>query len=238
MKLAITGQDTLAAATTECCRRHFDLVPIEKAEIVWICYDTPIVDDAPVPDKVLVWIASDLGRANKDALILVSSQMPVGTTAQLEAEFSDRTFAYSPENIRVATAIADFESQTRIVVGRRSPKHDALLRELFSPFTANIIFTDPESAELTKHATNCLLAICIAYINEVARISKVMGGNVDVITQALRMDRRFNANTPLKAGPPFGGGHLARDIHVMTELAKRHNLPTPLIAHIKESNES
>ena len=242
--LSITGQDTLAAATRECCVRHFAVTtkPITGCDILWTAYDVPLSEDGVAHyDRVLQWIADDIneliaqGTENKP-LVLISSQMPVGTIERFEKGFPGWDFAYSPENIRVATAVKDFENQTRVIVGVRDPKHHAILSELFAPFTKRVIFTDPETAEMTKHALNCFLGLNIAFANEVARLCVTHNANMDVITEALRSDFRVGAKAPLKAGGPFNSGHLERDIFVLNELAKKHGISVPIISHIMESN--
>ncbi len=237
MKLAIQGQDTLARAAIKCCEKYFQLVPPSQADILWACYDTPIGPDGFVDvDWVLENIRQLIYKTSKTTIILVSSQIPIGTISQLESEFPDRVFAYSPENIRVATAEADFQDQARIIVGRRSSEHDDLFRELFAPFTENLIFTNPETAEMVKHALNSFLGLSIAFINEIARLSKQCGADSRVVSQALLTEPRISPRAPLKPGPPFGGGHLARDISVLTQYAREHAISIPIISHIDESN--
>lgn len=238
MKIAIVGQDSLALATAECCRRHFDVLPAPSgsADILWVCYDTPIGENGPDVEWVLARIRTDLAGIDPTVLVLISSQLPVGTTARLEKEFPAFTFAHSPENIRVANAVADFEDQARIVVGVRSTQDNKLLQKLFSPFTKNIIFTDIETAEMAKSALNCYLAMSIAYINEIARICAVVGADPNVVSLALRTDARVSPKAPLRPGAPFGGGHLERELFTMNRLADKHGIPTPILSHILESN--
>jgi UDPglucose 6-dehydrogenase len=240
MRIYIHGKDSLAAATRQCCERHF-IVLREKsdADLHWFCDDTPIgKDDRPDSDWVLAQIRANLPPLGSDTLVLVSSQMPVGTTAQLEHEFPSYVFAYSPENIRVASAVADFENQARIVVGRRTERHDFILSQLFAPFTKNLIFTDPETAECCKHFLNTFLALQIAFINEAARVCGKVGADVNVVSLALLTERRVSPKAPLRPGAPYGGGHLARDIYVLGEVAALAKVEVPIIAHIKESNEA
>lgn len=238
MKLFIVGQDTLYRAVSECCGRHFDvLTSSQEADVLWFCYDTPIGgDDVPDSEWVLNQIRNDLSEVEGLPLVLLSSQMPVGTIAKLEKEFPRFHFGYSPENLRVATAVSDFEKQNRVVVGVRNWSSMPILQELFEPFTELVIFTNPETAEMVKHALNTFLALQIAFINEIARVSATVGADVDKITAALRTEARISPKAPLKAGLPYGGGHLARDIHVLSELAAQNGLPCPIISHIKESN--
>lgn len=239
LKVSIIGQDTLAAAIIACCKRHFDVTIVrdDSADVLWITYDTPIAADGrPDGDWVIDRIREQLVDFGTKPLILISSQLPVGTTAKLEQEFPEYHFAHSPENIRVASGVADFENQARVVVGMRTSNHHAIVEELFAPFTKNLIFTDPETAECVKHFLNCLLGMTIAYANEMSRVCKAVGADPDKVSLALRTDQRFSLKTPLRPGAPFGGGHLARDIFTVNEIADRHGIAIPLIAHIGESN--
>ena len=253
MKLSILGKGTLAQAVTECCAEHFDVctgytsnLPVSaEADVVWICHDTPI-DGKGLPDsewvigaiKETMRMLSCAAIPTHRPLMLLSSQMPVGTTARLEHQYPWYLWAYSPENLRVATAVDDFNDQPRVVVGTRNPETRTVFERLFRPFTGNIMFTDPETAEMVKHALNTFLGLQIAYINEVAKIAHVVGANMDVITQALRTDSRVSPRAPLRAGAPFGGGHLARDIFTLDWIAKTAGLKAPIISHIIESNEN
>jgi UDPglucose 6-dehydrogenase len=237
INLNIIGNDSLAAATRECCSRHF-IIDSAAPDILWVCHDTPIGEDnRPDAEWVIEQIRHNLPPLGSNTLILVSSQLPVGTTAQLEHEFPSYAFAYSPENIRVASAVADFENQARVVVGRRNERYDFILSQLFAPFTKNLIFTDPETAEMVKHSLNVWLAMNIAFINEIARIAAKVGADANVISQGLLTERRVSPKAPLRPGAPFGLGHLARDIYNLTEIAKVTGVSVPIISHIKESND-
>ena len=239
LKLAILGNGTLAKATSECCAQHHEIVTcaFDQPEVVWICHDTPLLPTGePDSEWVLAMIRRHVADFDNRPLFLVSSQMPVGTTAKLEEEFPSESFAHSPENIRVATAVADFNQQARIVVGRRASVWDEILKTLFAPFTEHLILTDPETAEMVKHALNCWLGMNIAFINEVARICSAVDADASKVALALQLDRRVGTNAPLKPGRPFGGGHLERDIHNVVGVAHRYGISVPIIAHILESN--
>lgn len=239
MKLAIVGNDTLALATSTCCRRHFDVLPSPhpSADILWVCYDTPMGENhRPDTDWVIDKIAGHLAQIDPTVLVLVSSQIPVGTTGYLEKAHPAFTFAYSPENIRVANAVSDFENQSRVIVGVRTQENNKLLERLFAPFTKNVIFTNPETAEMAKSALNCFLALQIAYINEIARICETVGADANMVSQAIRTDSRVSPKAPLRPGAPFGLGHLERELFTMSEIAMSHGVSIPIITHINESN--
>lgn len=236
MRLMVSGNGTLAAATTLACSDHFEVSGVAP-ELLWVCRDTPLgEDDRPGVDELIAEVRKDIERVDPDVPILISSQIPVGTMALLEGVYPGRFFAYSPENIRVKTAFEDFCSQARVVVGRRDDKFDGLFLDLFDPFARRVIFTDPETAEMVKHALNAYLGMSIAFINEIARLSAVVGANADTISEALRSEPRVSPKAPLKPGPPFGEGHLARDLYVLEAVAKARGVYAPLVASIRASN--
>ena len=240
LKLCIVGQDVLYKATLEACKKHFEILNFNNCDILWFCYDTPIEGDKKsYPEQVIEWIEAFLSKEQADdkhPLVLISSQLPVGTIAKLEKEFPQHSFAYQPENVRVATALQDFENQARVIVGRRTDKHDNIIFQLFAPFTNNVILTDPETAEMVKHALNCYLGMNIAWINEIKRIAESVGANPNAISMALLSVNRISPKAPLKPGNPFSGGHLSRDIRILNELCKKYNIDAPIISNIIKSN--
>lgn len=241
MIVSVIGQDTLAAATLECCLRHFAAhpYPMTVADVIWFCYDTPIGrNDEPDVEWVMGKIRDQLHWVGTGTIVLISSQIPVGSTKILEVEFPHLTFAYQPENIRVKTAVADFKDQARVVIGTRgNDLHKQILSELFAPFTKKIIFTDPETAEMSKAALNCWLAMNIAFINEIGRVCAVVGADVAKVSETLLSEARISPKAPLRAGPPFGGGHLAREVFNLTQIAEKNKISIPIISNIKESNQ-
>lgn len=240
MKVSVVGQSTLATAIAECCAVHFIVgrQPMLDADVLWLAYDTPLGDLDGHPD--VAWVEEQCWRtiamSRPRTIVLLSSQVPIGTTAKLQAAFPDYFIAYSPENIRVASGVDDFRQQSRIVVGRSSDSHDATFCTLLHPFTQNIIFTDPPTAEMVKHALNAFLGLQIAFINEIGRIAVHYGVSMADVTLALRSERRISPAAPLQVGGPFGKGHLARDIAVLSDLAGRLGAYAPIIQAIGPSN--
>lgn len=239
MKIAVTGQGVLADTTRACCAKHHEVVnhADKDIEVMWVCYDTPLEGGEPDYEWVINRIQKELSELHGTPVVLISSQMPVLTTFRLEQRFPRHFFAYSPENIRVATPIDDFERQNRIVVGVRSKVRNSTLMWLLSPFTHHIIFTSPETAEMVKHALNSYLGMSIAFINEIAKVCESVKADANVVSEALLSERRISPNAPLKPGKPFGGGHLIRDIRALEDFAKGRGIRLPIISHIRESNE-
>jgi len=142
--------------------------------------------------------ASANGRARAD-----SSQLPVGTCAQLEHEFPQFHFACSPENLRLGKAIDAFEKAERVIVGIRTDAKRALLEQLFKPFTAQVLFIRSESAEMVKHALNSFLAVSITFINEIARLCEHVGADAKEVAAGLKSEPRIGPRAYLGPGGPF-----------------------------------
>ena len=188
-----------------------------RADLVWVTFDTP-VDDADQADSAYVerQIASLIPHLAADTLILISSQLPAGTTARLESRHH-RRFAYSPENLRLGKAISVFRNPGRIVAGVRTPEDRAQLEPFLAPICENILWMSVESAEMSKHALNAFLATSVVFMNELASICERAGADAKQVEQALKSDERIGPRAYLSPGAAFAGGTLARDVSFLAD---------------------
>jgi UDPglucose 6-dehydrogenase len=208
------------------------------ADALWVCYDTPVNDnDESDVDFVLEKVRQCLPHPPGGALVLISSQLPVGTCALLEREFPQLHFACSPENLRLGKAIDAFEKAERVVVGIRNDTKRALLEQLFKPFTSQVLFMRTESAEMVKHALNSFLAVSITFINEIARLCEHVGADAKEVSAGLKSEARIGPKAYLGPGGPFAGGTLARDVVTLTKLGAQKGETLALIPAIKQSND-
>jgi UDPglucose 6-dehydrogenase len=216
---------------------HDAKVACAGADILWLCYDTPVNDrDESDVDFVLTGLRRALPYLPKGAVVLVSSQLPVGTCRQLEAEFPRFSFACSPENLRLGRALDAFEKAERVIVGIRDETAKPVLEKLFGPFTSQIIFMRTESAEMVKHALNAFLALSITFINEIARLGEHVGADAKEVAAGLKSEPRIGPKAYLGPGGPFAGGTLARDVVTLANLAKAKGEKISVIPAIKQSN--
>lgn len=223
---------------------------LRGAEVVWVAYDTP-VDDADRADVefVVERVTRLFPHLEGETLVLISSQLPVGTTRRLErayvAAFPDKpvSFAYSPENLRLGKAISVFTQPDRIVVGIRSETDRARVTALLTPITdlqpptSRIEWMSAESAEMTKHALNAFLAISVTFINEIAALCEQVGADAKEVERGLKSESRIGPKAYLGPGAAFAGGTLARDIEFLTQIGAERHVPTHLIAAVRASND-
>ncbi|MEZ2190483.1 UDP-glucose/GDP-mannose dehydrogenase family protein [Corynebacterium sp. CCM 9204] len=166
-------------------------------------------------------------------LIIGKSTVPVGTAADLQlmvsalaAPSTEIRIAWNPEFLREGHAIADTLHPDRIVAG--VPGDDAgyaenTLRDVYAATLAQgtpFIVTDLETAELVKGAANAFLATKISFINAIAEICDLSGGNVTDLARALGHDDRIGRKF-LGAGLGFGGGCLPKDIRAFSARAEQ-----------------
>jgi UDPglucose 6-dehydrogenase len=214
------------------------------ADLVWVNFDTPVdEDDVADVDYVLDRIRLIFPYLKAGAVVLISSQMPVGTTALLEHDFAAVakgrvvSFAYSPENLRLGDAIRVFTDPERIVIGIRDENARNIIEPVLRPFCQTLLWTRVESAEMVKHALNSYLATCVTFTNEIASICEGVGADMSEVEVALRLDPRVGKKAYVRAGSAFGGGTLARDVQFLKTVGRDQDVVVPVLAAVLESND-
>jgi UDPglucose 6-dehydrogenase len=157
-------------------------------------------------------------HAKPGSLIVGKSTVPVGTAARLSSLLkeinADIELAWNPEFLREGFAVEDTLRPNRLVVGVTSDRAETMLKEVYSALIANNvpwIRTDLATSELVKVAANSFLATKISFINAMAEICEVAGGDVTLLAKAIGYDPRIGSRF-LQAGIGFGGGCLPKDI--------------------------
>lgn len=213
------GLDDLLAAGLASGQLSFSADATIQSDVLWVCYDTPVdVDDRSDLDWVHTRLARVLPSLRSGTVVLISAQLPVGTCAQLAKQHPALHFACSPENLRLGKAIDAFEKPARIIVGVSSAVARTLLEKMLAPLGAPLVWMRPESAEMVKHALNSFLALSVAYINEIATLSEMVGADAQEVAAGLKSDPRIGARAYLGPGGPFAGGTLARDVVTLSQL--------------------
>jgi UDPglucose 6-dehydrogenase len=218
---------------------------LRDAEVIWVAYDTPVDEGDRADVEYVVGRVTRLFPHLRDgALVLLSSQVPVGTTRRLEEAFcataAGRTvsFAYSPENLRLGRAVAVFTEPDRVVVGVRSVADRARIAALLLPITGRIEWMSVESAEMTKHAINAFLATSVVFINEIAGLCEQVGADAGEVERGLKSESRIGPTAYVSPGGAFAGGTLARDVVFLGELGQRLGVAAHLLLSVKRSNDA
>ncbi|MDB6157398.1 MAG: UDP-glucose/GDP-mannose dehydrogenase family protein [Gammaproteobacteria bacterium] len=212
---------------------------LEDIDVLWVTYDTPVDDDDNADTNfVMAQIGRALPALNADTLLLVSSQLPVGSMRRLqETAGAARPVACCPENLRLGRAVNDFLHPERIVVGVRSAQDRQRLHDLLSVITASIEWMSIESAEMTKHAINAFLATSVVFANEIASLCESVGADAREVERGLKSDGRIGPRAYLSPGSAFSGGTLARDVAFLNKTSLERRVTTPLLSSVLPSNE-
>src|SRR5438552_6965114 len=143
---------------------------VEKSDVVFIAVPTPPLTDGSVDLRLIEKVAREIAGAMTSYKIVVDkSTVPVKTRDKVAETIKryckgpvDFDVVSNPEFLREGFAVEDLMKPDRIVVGVRSQRPVAAMKEVFQPFNAPIIVTDINSAELIKHASNSFLALKIS----------------------------------------------------------------------------
>lgn len=202
---------------------HEDAAAVRGCPFVFIAYDTPVGDDDTSDcTPVLAAVESCAPHLDADAVVIVSAQLPVGTSQRMRQALRERApsaeLVYSPENLRLGEAVRCYMDPGHLVIGAETDSAGDRVEALFAPMRARCLRMNLASAEMTKHCINSFLATSITLANQWADICGIAGADFDDIVPALRADPRIGERAYLTPGIGFSGGTLGRDLRVLEEV--------------------
>lgn len=222
-----------------------------KAGLKWagsiiIAFDTPVnEDDTPDLSPIMDSISKSIPYLEDGALIILSSQIPVGTCEKIKAMIQKERKALKfgvaciPENLKLGEAISRFKSPDIMVIGSDSGADFEKARSVFGFVdSSKIKEVNFRTAEMVKHAINSFLANQISWSNEMGDLCDTLGVDWYEVIPALSLDRRVGKGALLKSGLAFGGGTLARDVGVLRRLGKENGASTKLLDAVIEVNKN
>lgn len=219
---------------------------VKDADIVFIAVGTPAKDDDGSADLTYVYAAVDelAPHINRDAVLVIKSTVPVGTTRGVKSYLHDKgvdlSVAFNPEFLREGAAVDDFMSPDRVIIGVECKHAKEMLRKVYRPlyaFNTPIVFTGLETAELCKYASNAFLAVKIAFINEIADLCEVCGADVKEVALAMGLDKRIGDKF-LQAGPGYGGSCFPKDTLALSFFAKKLGADMTIVDETVRSNNA
>jgi UDPglucose 6-dehydrogenase len=216
---------------------------VKGAEFVFLMLDTPVdEDDRSDLSGIFAAVRTIAPVLEKNAVLYVTAQVPIGTCAEIQKILReagrDVPVAYTPENLRLGTAISRFRAPDLPVIGTDSDEAFDRLSTLFAPMSSNWQRTNLASAEMLKHALNGFLAVSICFANELGNLCDMVGANGVEVAKLLRMEPRVGAKAMLTPGLGFSGGTLARDMITLRGLGDRTGIDTPMLDGAWNSNKS
>lgn len=217
---------------------------VKIAQAVFIAVGTPESEDGSADVKHVVAVARELARAmNGYKVIVTKSTVPVGTAARLrEVIRRETTHPFSvvsnPEFLKQGAAIDDFMRPDRVVIGAEDPRAAELMQALYSPFTrtgAPIQLMDCASAELSKYASNAMLATRVSFMNEIANVCEIFGADVDKVRRAMAADRRIGPSF-LFPGIGYGGSCFPKDVKALVKFSLNEGYQCQILEAVESVN--
>ncbi len=216
---------------------------VEKSDVIFIAVPTPPLADGGVDLSFIEKVAREIALALTSYKIVVDkSTVPVRTGDQVAETIKrynkarvDFDVVSNPEFLREGFAVADLMRPDRIVIGVRSQRAVAAMKEVYAPFNAPIIVTDINSAELIKHAANSFLALKISYINAISIICEASGANVQEVANGIGMDVRIGRRF-LDASLGFGGSCFPKDLSAFIQISKQLGYDFTLLTEVQRIN--
>jgi UDPglucose 6-dehydrogenase len=217
---------------------------VRDSAVVFIAVGTPQGEDGSADLKHVLEVAREIARAMNGYKVIVNkSTVPVGTSEKVrEVIRRETTHPFSvvsnPEFLKQGAAIDDFMKPDRVVVGAEDPRAQALMLELYEPFTrtgAPIMMMDCASAELSKYAANAMLATRISFMNEVANVCELVAADVDQVRRAIGADKRIGPSF-LFPGVGYGGSCFPKDVRAMQRFAADNAYDFKILDAVEQVN--
>jgi len=215
-----------------------------QSSIVFIAVGTPQKEDGRADIEQVLNTAGSIARTLDGYKVIVNkSTVPVGTADRVRtliAGITHHPFAVvsNPEFLKEGAAVEDFMKPDRVVLGGGDPEAIARLKELYEPFvrTGNpILVMDARSAEMSKYASNAMLATKISFINEIAGLCEKVGADVEEVRRAMGLDRRIGPHF-IFAGLGYGGSCFPKDTRAVIAMGQPE-LDLHLLRAVEEVNE-
>jgi UDPglucose 6-dehydrogenase len=211
--------------------------------VIFIAVPTPPQADGSVDLSFIERVARDIAGAMTSYKIVVDkSTVPVQTGEKVAETIKryckaqvDFDVISNPEFLREGFAVEDLMRPDRIVVGVRTQRPVAALKEVYAPFNVPIIITDINSAELIKHASNSFLALKISYINAIAVLCEATGANIQEVANGMGMDERIGRRF-LHASLGFGGSCFPKDLSAFIKIAEQVGYDFRLLKEVQQIN--
>lgn len=228
---------------------------LDRLDMAIVCVGTPSRADGKLDLTHLLESTRQLGQALRRGrraagpplLLVFRSTVPPGTMARLVLPTLERAageapgrryeVAFNPEFLRESTAVQDYFSPPKIVVGERERGVTGRLRGLYDGIEAPFFEVPFAVAEMTKLVDNSWHAVKVAFANEVGRVGAARGLDPQAVADIFLADTKLNVSACyLRPGGPYGGSCLPKDLSGMLALARDAGLAVPLLAGARESN--
>ncbi|WP_048190928.1 UDP-glucose/GDP-mannose dehydrogenase family protein [Methanobacterium sp. SMA-27] len=222
---------------------------LKNSNICFIAVGTPMNEDGSADLQYVLSVAKEIGKTlTHDIIIVNKSTVPVGTgyivDQIINKELEKRNLKFkvhvvsNPEFLKEGSAVADFMRPDRVVIGSDDVDVLQTIKELYTPFTINherFITMDICSSEMTKYASNAMLATRISFMNEMANICERVGADINKVREGIGSDKRIGYSF-LYPGCGYGGSCFPKDIKALIKIAHDNQYEPTILKGLESVN--
>ena len=212
---------------------------LRESTMVIVAVGTPPLADGSADLTAVEEVVAQIGSGCKPGTVVVmKSTVPPGTAERLRRMLGEQgpALVSCPEFLREGTALEDWYGASRIVLGGNDDAAVDRVVEVMGVPGAAVVRTDSTSAELIKYGSNAFLALKISFINEMANVAELMGGDVDHVALGMGTDPRIGRSF-LHAGLGFGGSCFPKDVRALDRAAMKSGYSFWMLKAAIEVNE-
>jgi UDPglucose 6-dehydrogenase len=212
---------------------------VAECEIAFLCVPTPQGEDGSADLRYIEAAAREIGPVLPyEAIVVNKSTVPVGSTKVVERVMKrpDVRVVSNPEFLREGSAVEDFLRPDRVVVGSDDQAAAIAVGALYDKVHAQVIVTDPASAETIKYAANAFLATKLSFINAIAAICEGVGADVNDVVVGMGYDKRIGTEF-LRPGPGWGGSCFPKDSRALLKIANEAGYSFDLLTGVVAVND-
>jgi UDPglucose 6-dehydrogenase len=242
------GLQDLVVANVDAGRLHFTTdtaAAMQGAQVVFIAVGTPPQEDGSADLTHVLNVATTIAKHMREyTVVVVKSTVPIGTCDKVAALLRDATdvpfdVVSNPEFLKEGAAVDDFLHPDRVIVGTDSPRARAILAELHAPFVKDpeqVHFMDIHSSEMTKYASNAMLATRISFMNEIANLCELVGADVVAVKRGIGSDSRIG-KAFLNAGIGYGGSCFPKDVKALVSTGRSNGHAMEILQAVESVND-
>jgi len=216
---------------------------LKDAEYAFIAVGTPSGVNGEADLQYVAAAARSIAANMRAPLIVINkSTVPIGTgdwVADIVKGAQPKPIPFSvvscPEFLREGSAIADFMSPHRTVIGSLGHEAAEKVAHLHLPLRAPIVITDLRTAEMIKYASNAFLATKISFMNELADLCERVGADVSEVAAGMGYDKRIGHDM-LSAGLGWGGSCFPKDVQALAYMSTEMGLKPRILDMVMEVN--
>lgn len=229
-----------------------DIVEAAQASTIhFIAVGTPPGEGSAADLRFVQEVAKQLGASITAPynIIIDKSTVPVGTadkvTAIVKQELQNRNLniefdvVSNPEFLKEGDAIDDFMNPDRVVIGADSEKARKIMHDLYAPFMRSherILIMGVRGAEMTKYASNAMLATKISFMNEMSEICEKLGVDVEDVRLGMGSDSRIGYEF-IYPGCGYGGSCFPKDVKALVSMAGDCGVPSDVLHAVELRNQ-